>query len=277
MRSLSYAIPILLCGCALAAHAGPLVAATWRQGFQGIDIVVTDAGAACTDTSADHVQQTIVCPTAGLSATGFSTPASYSVSLTLPPFLLTQVTTGAELGAALTDAALSGRARISGDASGAAATQGIPGRVTVKAAAHVVKGANASVWRALPTTLAKLPLSVGKGGTFTGYFYVRANLHYFQVRSYAWTPHTVSLTGLTSQHLSLPTVVAMGSFALTPDGGGTVTLVAPSRISVDGPFVQRRTASFTVLKLTYMPEPSLLLLLGAGLAGGVAARSRAYR
>jgi hypothetical protein len=50
-------------------------------------------------------------------------------------------------------------------------------------------------------------------------------------------------------------------------GGGTVTLVAPSKISIDGPLAQRRTASFTTLKLSYAPEPSTLLLLGAGVMG----------
>jgi hypothetical protein len=56
----------------------------------------------------------------------------------------------------------------------------------------------------------------------------------------------------------------MGSFNLTPLGGGTVTLVAPSKISIDGPFAQRRTANFTTLSLSFVPEPGTLLLSAAG-------------
>ena len=48
---------------------------------------------------------------------------------------------------------------------------------------------------------------------------------------------------------------------------GWPTLVAPSKISVDGPAVQRRTASFATLHMVFVPEPgALLLLAAAGLA-----------
>ena len=71
-------------------------------------------------------------------------------------------------------------------------------------------------------------------------------------------------------------LVAVGSVALT--------LVAPSRISIDGPLAQRRTASFTSLKLDFpnelgvvhgTPEPGTWLLLGAGVAGLLLAQRRA--
>ena len=60
-------------------------------------------------------------------------------------------------------------------------------------------------------------------------------------------------------------------------GGGTVTLVSPSKISIDtnaGNLGQRRTVSFSKLTLSFIPdapvpEPSTLLLLaGAVLALG---------
>jgi hypothetical protein len=73
-------------------------------------------------------------------------------------------------------------------------------------------------------------------------------------------------------------VKAQGSFNLTSMGGGTITLVSPSKVSIDGLAAQRRTASFTTLKLTYaptVPEPGTLALLAAGAAGlAIAGRSR---
>ena len=68
-------------------------------------------------------------------------------------------------------------------------------------------------------------------GVTTGYFTVLGNGHYITVDFYAWTPHTLTFTGLTSKFAPLPTptVVAMGSVNLTSMGGGTVTLVSPSK------------------------------------------------
>ena len=58
----------------------------------------------------------------------------------------------------------------------------------------------------------------------------------------------------------------MGSFNLTAHGGGTVTLVSPTKISIDGRLAQRRTVSVTSLKLHFVPEPASLPLIGAGAA-----------
>lgn len=61
----------------------------------------------------------------------------------------------------------------------------------------------------------------------------------------------------------------MGSFALDAMGSGMVTLVAPTRLSIDGSLAQRRSVDFTKLTLIFVPEPRALLLLAA-LAAGLA-------
>ena len=287
---------------ATAAGAANLISATWTQTLQGVDITVTNHGTTCTSTGANLVQQMVTCPTgSGLNPYGsYYSAAGYSVSLTLPAFALTQYTTGGAINIKTIANVAGGTQTITGNVSGAAANGGIPGMVTVKVAAHVAKGVNASLLTAAPTTLVKVPLSIGKADTATGYFYVLTNIHYLTVDFYAWTPHTLSFTGLTTKGAALPDVVAMGSFGLLirPDpseipasqyvwdyfDNGVVTLVAPSRISIDGPLAQRRTASFTSLKLTFVneldfvhgtPEPGTLLLLGAGAAGLLLAGRRA--
>jgi hypothetical protein len=258
----------LLCGLAIGLGAAAARAdimfggATWTQSIQGIDLTVTNSGATCTDTSPARVPGAgfITCPTAGLQATGTSTATSYDVSLTLPLFQFQAFTTGGAIDFA-TRAALQGAQNIAGNALSATATQGIAGMVTVGRAMHTM----VSMWtQPLGGTLVILPLSVGKAGVFTGSFTVSSVYHYLTVDFYAWTPGSRVFAGLTSGGLALPDVVAMGSFNLNYFSVGTVTLVAPSKISIDGPAAQRRTASFTTLSFSFVPEPSTLLLLGAG-------------
>jgi len=260
-----------------AANAGALTAATWSGTTQGVALTITQSAATCTSTGANLVQQTITCPGVGLGATGTATGGSYSASLTVGLFGIQQVTTGGAV-PIQTFATLSGGQMVSGMASTAGATMGVGGAVTVWLAAHTAGSMHTMASAILtkkggmgaPATLLKVPLSVGKAGTFTNYFYVLTSVHYITVDFYAWTPHTQTFTGLTSKGMALPSVVAMGSFALTGMDGGTVSIVSPSKISIDGALAQRRTASFTTLKLTFAPtapEPSTLLLLGAGVVG----------
>jgi hypothetical protein len=278
------------------ASAAELLSATWTQTLQGVALTVTNGGATCSDGLTTHVQQTITCPTAGLGATGSSTRTSFSLSLTMPSFSLTQFTTGGVIDL-FTRAALAGGAvSITGNQSMAAATRGDAGEVTVHIATHVGKGANASMRTVGYTTLVKVPLSIGRAGAHTGWFYALTQLHYLTVDFYGWTPHTRAFTGLTTMGSALPDVVAMGSFRIATlraskiprsqlatglIDGGYVTLVAPAKISVDGPFWQRRTVSLTTLELTFhpaiglvhgAPEPGTLLLLAAGAAGLLLAR-----
>jgi hypothetical protein len=135
--------------------------------------------------------------------------------------------------------------------------------VIVMTAKHLAMGANQSMFAIGVNTLVNVPLSNGKAGQFNATFTLHGALHTITVDFYAWSPHTFTISGLTSLGMALPTVVAMGSFSLTPSGGGMVSLVSPSKVSIDGLIVGRRTASFTKLVLTFVPEPGTLLLLGA--------------
>ncbi len=248
----------LLAGAAMvvasAAQAGTLTSALWLQNTQGVPMTRT---------------------TAQLGATGPSTSGWIAVALSYPAFSLAFFVPKTSMG--VVDLHLKvtqgGPQVITATPAMASGTPGIPGTVIVMTAAHVGKGANQSMYNAGINTLVAIPLSVGNAGTFVGYFTVTGAPHGITVDFYAWSPGTLTFTGLTTAGVALPTVVAMGSFNLSASGGGTVTLVSPSKISIDGVLAQRRTASFTALILSFaggsphVPEPGALLLLGAGAAG----------
>jgi hypothetical protein len=264
MRTRLVAIVLAAVLAAAGAEAGTLTSATWTQEIEGIALTVTDSGATCTDPNPAHVPGAgfITCPTAGLQATGASTGTAYSVSLTMPLFAFQVFTTGGTINIG-THATLSGAQAIAGNAFSASGSPGIPGAVTVGGAMHTML----SMWtQPAGNTLVQIPLSVGKAGQFTGTWDLLGSPAYITVDFYAWTPGTLTFTGLTSYGMALPDVVAMGTFNLTANGGGTVTLVSPSKIVMNYSVVipLQRSASFATLKLTFVPEPSTLLLLGAG-------------
>jgi len=261
------------------ARAGTLFGATWTTTIQGgldltvnqgVRMTITQDGATCSYAGLNgevKVDQVIGCPSAGLSATGLSSSTNYSVSLTVPAFSLDQFATTAAIPVHTTAAFGPGVQVIAGNATKATATQGVSGRVTAKIGAHT-KG---SMYAVGMTTLLKVPLSVGKKGRYTNYFMVLGKLHYLTVDFYDWTPGSKTFTGLSSKYAPLmtPTLTVKGSFNLTGGfpyqggAGGTVTLVSPSKLTVVGPLIFRKTVSLTTLKLTFVPEPSTLLLLGA--------------
>jgi len=241
---------------ASAAQAGTLTNATWTQVTQGFPMTRTGAQIGITGTS-----------------TGSS---AMSASLSYPTFgtkfFIPKTTNGVlDLAVSITQG---GPQALTAAPSMAGATMGLPGTVNVRTAIHNTKGVNQSTFMTGINTLVMVPVSVGVAGQFTGSFIVLGINHFITVDFYAWTPHTLVFTGLTTKLAALPTVTAVGSFNLTANGAGTVTLVSPSKISIDCSLAQRRTAGFTALKMVFVPEPGTLLLLGAGALGLVLVGSR---
>jgi hypothetical protein len=242
---------------ASAAHAGTLTMATWLQVTQGFPMTRTSAQ---------------------LGAVGTSTASSLAVSLSYPAFsvgfFVPKTANGVlDLHIKITQG---GPQALTATPGMALANQGIPGTVIVMTAAHAAKGVNASMFNPGVNTLVQVPLSVGVADQVTGTFVVTGQAHTITVDFFAWTPGMQTFTGLTTMGVGLPDVTAVGSFNLTANGGGTVTLVSPSKVSINGALAQRKTASFTTLKLTFVPEPGTLLLL-AGAAGAIALFARRQR
>lgn len=253
-------VPSLLVGvvallAAAAAEAGTLTSASWLQVVQGFPMTRT-------------FNRGLAAPPFSAAGTASGT-SSLAVNLTYPAviskFFVPKTANGViDLAISITQG---GSQAITATPGGATANQGIAGRLVVRVASHAAAGVNLSQFMTGMTTLLQVPLSIGVDGQALDTFVVTGVQHYLTVDFFGWTPGVVAFTGLTSLGKPLPSVTAAGSWSLTAGGGGTVTLVSPSKISIDGALAQRRTASFAALKMYLVPEPSALLLIGAGALG----------
>jgi hypothetical protein len=242
-RSLSSFLAAAIASVAVGASAGTLSSATWTAELLGLS----------------PTPLSVNVPVGG---SGSSTSSSVSVSLVLPQFQ------GGAFGSinfvgTYRSLTLGGSQMLTVTPGKAAATKGIPGSAGVKLAPHIANGANASMLTPM-TSLIRVPIAFGGTGSTTDLFYLSGSPQYVTVDFYGWFPGMQTFTGLTSKFSPLPDAMATGSFNLTAMGGGSVLLVAPARVSIDGAFAQRRGVVFTTLKLNFVPEPGTALLLGAG-------------
>jgi hypothetical protein len=215
-----------------------------------------------------------------VTASGTSTATSVSVSVSVPPFtsafVLPPTVSGFPYHVKLT---LGGAAHLTASPSMAAPTGGVPGTVIVMSAVHLNKGVNASMYVPGAQSVFHVPLDVGGNGHTSYVGTAFGNPITVNADFLGWTLHTRTFTGLSSHSLAAPDVVAMGSFNLTAMGGGSVQLVAPIRISVDSTerYFHHNSVALTTLKLSFVPEPSALLLFGAAVAALVLARASRRR
>lgn len=234
---------------AAPASAGMLNSATWVSGIP--------------------ILPSLPSVTVPVIGTGVSTASYASVGIFLPAFESITLTTSREVHV-FARRTFSGSANITANPSMAGATGAIPGSISLRVGAHTMLSSYVP-----QTTIVKIPLQIGASGTRTQTFFLLSSTHYVTVDFYAWTVGTRTFTGLTSRGSPLPDAVGMGSFALTADGGGTITLVAPTRIHVLGGSGGRTIAGFDRLTLHFVPEPRALALLAMSVLALSALRRRA--
>lgn len=90
-----------------------------------------------------------------------------------------------------------------------------------------------------------------------------------------WTAGIAMITGPTANRGGTVMATRTGANALTPGGAGELLLVTPVKIVTN---ITGTLPTFAFLRLTYVPEPSTITLLGFGVAGLAAlgrARTRA--
>jgi hypothetical protein len=268
---------------ASAVSAGTLSSATWFQVTQGVPMTRSNNIGCIPNPDDDTTPGAAPHPCFEASGTSTFAGTSIGVNLTFPffqtSFFVPKTPNGTlDLHINVTQG---GAQAIVATPNSANGSPGIPGTVVVMTAGHVGMGLNQSMFKVGINTLVAVPLSAGKADLFTGTFTVVGALHTISVQFFAWTPGTLTFANLTSKNAPLSqaaggvpadnTVVAMGSFNLSASGGGgTVTLVSPSKVDIDGSLAQRRTAAFTKLTLAFIPEPgAVLLILGGALGLGV--------
>jgi hypothetical protein len=111
-----------------------------------------------------------------------------------------------------------------------------------------------------PTPFFVVPFKIGKATSLT----VMGTGLAFSVLGAPWTAGKAVVTGVQLTGSVLGSFTVTGMNALSPAGGGTLTLVSPGKLYVSVGF---KLPLISTLTLNYVPEPGTASLLGAGALG----------
>lgn len=177
---------------------------------------------------------------------------------------------------------------VAGNLAGALAGTPLQGAISVHGVSRVW------IYGGFPTVAWSVPLftghTVGSGAGAVGLgvggqqeLLFTTSPDYVKLDRKVWQVGMVTLTGLATNYtyhapsgMSASMIVTTirftgtdmftGSDARTPSGAGQVTLVSPTRVRSSPNFGQLSYAVSATLTLQFVPEPTTLLLLGAGIA-----------
>ena len=124
-----------------------------------------------------------------------------------------------------------------------------------------------------------IPLNIGSPGTYSSSAVISANAVTISVIATGWSTGvvqfddraegTLSTGGLPFANPVITSGTVTGSNLLGPNGG-SISLVTPFVLRVGNFVAPELRAGYGVLSITFIPEPAILVLLGAGVAGLVA-------
>jgi hypothetical protein len=249
------ALPALLAlsiAAAPAAQAGSLASATLQVSILGTVHSFSFPGVGATGTATSATNASLGAGAFGGTQTATLPPVSPTTASTVIPVDKVQLF-------------LSGNA--AGSFSGASPA-GVAGSALVQGKALLWATPLAS----LP--FLTLPIRLGADTTLTtkiaGLRYTAFGVPWAAGTAALPTYWGLSATGYTPNGgtLMAMTFTQMGSNGLSPNGAGTLVLVSPGRVLADP---GSRIPIFSTLTLSYVPEPTTALLLGAGMLGLVAA------